>query len=165
MSKIYPSGSGSFVSVRGHPLHPMLVPFPIAFLNGVLVSDLIYVIGNNPFWATASFWLLCAGVVTGLLAALGGVLEATKVKRARKLAITWLHGGANVVAIVAACINLWLRWGEHTAGVVPVGIVLSVCVAVILAVSAWFGGELTFRHGVGVMPTVGGQGRPENERY
>ena len=109
-----------------------------------------------------SLWLLAAGVVSGILAGLTGMMEAMKVPRARKLGITWIHGGANVVALIAAFINWVLRWGDHAAAVVPTGIALSVCVVLILGFTGWLGGELSFRHGIGVSPTIGSRRQPDD---
>src|SRR5690554_3958889 len=133
MSSDHPSGSGSFVSIKGHPIHPMLIPFPIAFLVSALLTDLAYLFNRtNTFWADASFWLLGAGVVSGILAGLTGAIEAAKVRRARGLAITWIHGGANALALVAAAVNWAIRWEDHTAAASAVAIALSVCVVIIL---------------------------------
>src|SRR5690554_3099156 len=137
MANKRPSGSGSFVSIKGHPIHPMLVPFPIAFLAGALLADIAFLFERRVFWAEASFWLLGAGVLLGVLAGLTGTLEATKVPKARNLAITWIHGGANVVVVIAAATNWTLRWGDHAQAVVPTGIALSGCVVLILGFTAW----------------------------
>src|SRR3546814_6826582 len=59
----------STAAIRGHPIHPMLIPFPLAFLVGVLLTDLAYWATSDPFWARASLWLVGAGVVSGLVAA------------------------------------------------------------------------------------------------
>lgn len=156
MSTKYPSGSGSSVSIKGHPIHPMLIPFPITFLVAAFLADLVYFFDRtNLFWADASFWLLGAGVISGILAGVAGMMEAVKVPRARNLAITWIHGGTNVLALVAAAVNWALRWGDHAAAVAPTGIVLSGCVVIILGFTGWLGGEMTFRHGIGVSPAIG----------
>ncbi|MBX6368656.1 MAG: hypothetical protein IRZ04_11785, partial [Rhodospirillales bacterium] len=62
----------SRAAIAGHPIHPMLVPFPIAFLVGALVVDLAFASTGDPFWARAGFWLLLAGIVTGAAAAVFG---------------------------------------------------------------------------------------------
>lgn len=156
MATRYPSGSGSFVSIKGHPIHPMLIPLPITFLIGAFLTDVAFLFErDSPLWPQASLWLLGAGVVSGILAGLTGTLEAVKVPRARKLAITWIHGGANALALVAAAVNWGLRWGDPAGAIVPTGVALSLCVVLILGFTGWLGGELTFRHGVGVSPDIG----------
>jgi len=79
------SGIRSTARIGGHPIHPMLVPFPIAFLIGALLSDLAYAGTRNAFWATASAWLVGAGVVGGVLAALAGVTDFLGNERIRAL--------------------------------------------------------------------------------
>ena len=69
------SNPKSAANVAGHPLHPMLVGFPIAFFVTTFVSDLAFGQTGNAFWATASFWLLGAGLVTAALAALAGLVD------------------------------------------------------------------------------------------
>ncbi|MFA5531354.1 MAG: DUF2231 domain-containing protein, partial [Thiohalomonadaceae bacterium] len=65
-------GVRSRVNIAGHPVHPMLVPFPIAFLVGVLATDLLYLFTGNGYWAQSSVYLAVAGLVTGVAAAMVG---------------------------------------------------------------------------------------------
>src|SRR4051794_34487150 len=65
----------STAQVAGHPIHPMLIPFPVAFLVATLVSDLIFLRTGNPGWATASLWLLGAALVMAALAAAAGLID------------------------------------------------------------------------------------------
>ena len=65
----------STASILGHPIHPMLIPFPIAFFVTTLISDLAFQQTGNPFWATASLWLLGAGLVMAGLAAVVGLID------------------------------------------------------------------------------------------
>ncbi|MCE3246343.1 MAG: hypothetical protein K0R41_168 [Geminicoccaceae bacterium] len=62
----------STAQVAGHPLHPMLIPFPVAFLVATLVSDLIFWMTGNSGWSTASLNLLGAALIMAALAALAG---------------------------------------------------------------------------------------------
>ena len=62
----------STAKVGTHPLHPMLIPFPVAFLVGAFVTDLAFIGTGDGFWARASIWLLGAGIVMALVAALAG---------------------------------------------------------------------------------------------
>jgi uncharacterized membrane protein len=66
------SGTGSTAALGGHPLHPMLVGFPITLFIGAFVTDVVYLATSGAFWAQSSFWLLAAGVAMGLLAAIPG---------------------------------------------------------------------------------------------
>lgn len=144
-------GVASTASIAGHPIHPMLIPFPIAFLVGALVTDLVYWWNNTPFWAEASFWLVAAGLVTGAVAALFGLVDFLTIERARAHTAGWIHFLGNATALVLALISLGLRWGDPVAGVLPWGLTLSVIISVILSVTGWYGGELSYRHKIGVI--------------
>jgi uncharacterized membrane protein len=73
MTKQHAHGIESTAQVAGHPLHPMLVPFPIASIALALLADLIYLGTLNPFWAQGSYWLLVIGLITGLIAGVAGL--------------------------------------------------------------------------------------------
>src|SRR3982750_895204 len=92
----------STASIAGHPIHPMLIPFPIAFLVGALVSDLAFLATGNPFWAQASMWLIGAALVMGALAALAGLTDFLGDRRIRALPDAWYHFLGNGTAVVLA---------------------------------------------------------------
>src|SRR4051812_50022988 len=62
----------STAQIAGHPLHPMLIPFPVAFLVATFACDLIFWRTGNPAWSTAALWLLGAALVMAALAAGAG---------------------------------------------------------------------------------------------
>lgn len=142
-------GEPSRVAVNGHPLHPMAAPFPIALLVAALGTDLGFWITDDIFWARASYWLLGAGILTGIVAAGLGAVDFAMIRRVRQLGWAWIHGVGNVLALILAIINIWLRWDHTAAFIVPIGFLLSVITVFILAITAWGGGELVFRHGIG----------------
>jgi uncharacterized membrane protein len=84
MNPHYSSGSGTKASIGGHPIHPMLVPLPMGFLAGALISDIVFLVNSEPFWAQASYWLIVGGLITGVMASLVGLVEILGVKRAKK---------------------------------------------------------------------------------
>ena len=145
------SGITSTVSVAGHPLHPVIVTFPVAFLVGAAGTDIGYWLTSDPFWARASVWLIGAGFAAGILAAITGFLDFARIKRVRERSAGWLHMGGNVTAMVLSLINLVLRQGNPAEPIVFTGLALSIVVASLLGVTGWFGGELSFRHKVGVI--------------
>lgn len=145
------AGITSTVSVAGHPLHPVLIVFPIAFLVAAAGTDIGYWLTSDPFWARASVWLIGSGFVAGILAGITGFLDFTRIKRVRDRSAGWLHMGGNVAALVLSLINLLLRQGNAAEPIVFTGLGLSIVVASLLGVTGWFGGELSFRHKVGVI--------------
>lgn len=163
MEPNYPDGSGTVAAIGRHPIHPMLVPLPIGFLVGALLSDIAYASTADAFWARASFWLLIGGIVTGLAAGLLGSIDLLGIPRAKNLRIAWLHGLGNVLAILVAGVNVAFRWVDAVTPIVGTGLFLSAIVTVILLATGWLGGELSYRHGIGVSPSVGGAA-PEDSR-
>lgn len=144
------TGVRSTVTINGHPIHPMLVPFPIAFLVGTLATDLTYWGTHDPFWARASLWLVGAGVVMGGLAAVFGLIDFLTIERARG-PTGWAHFLGNLLAVVLSLVSLLLRIGNPAAAVLPTAIILSFIVVAILLVTGWMGGELAYRLKIGVI--------------
>lgn len=140
----------STATIAGHPIHPMLIPFPIAFLSGVLVTDLTYIVGGDRFWADVSLWLLVAGIATAALAGVFGAIDTLSSARIRSLNIVRLHDAANLFVVSLAVISLLLRANDHAGGVEPWGVLLSAAIALMMFVSEWMGGELVYPHRVGV---------------
>lgn len=145
------SGVPSTVNVLGHPIHPILVQFPIAFLVGALLTDVAFWLTDDVFWARASFWLIAGGFLGGIAAALTGMLDFLRIGRVRKRTAGWAHMFLNIGALVLTIFNLVLRWNTPVVGVLPWGLVLSTVVATLLGVSGWYGGELVYRHKVSVI--------------
>jgi uncharacterized membrane protein len=134
----------------GHPIHQMLIVFPLGLLAMSLVFDIIYKSTGNPQWATIAYWLIAAGIVTGLLAAVFGLIDWLSIPagtRAKRIGA--LHGIGNVVVVALFASSWLLRRGAPDA---PGGaaIVLSVLAVLLALVTGWLGGELVDRLAVGV---------------
>ena len=140
----------SRVKLFGHPVHQMLIVFPLGLLATSVVFDIIHIASGAAYAATVAFALIASGIVGGLLAAPFGLIDwlaipsGTRAKR-----IGGLHGGGNVVVLVLFAISLWLRYG-HVEQPPTAAVVLSFCGAAISLVTAWLGGELVDRLGIGV---------------
>ncbi len=150
------TGIPSTVAIAGHPIHPVIVTLPIAFLVALPLTDIVYLLTQDAFWARASFWLVLAGFVTSIAAALTGLMDFLKIERVRKRTAGWAHMFLNVAAMALTLINLILRWGNVTGAILPTGVILSILVATILGASGWYGGELVYRHKIAVI----GYGNP-----
>jgi uncharacterized membrane protein len=145
------SGVPSTVAIAGHPLHPLIVTFPIAFLTAAFATDLGYWLTKDFFWARASFWLIGAGFAAGLIAALTGMLDFLKIDRVKKHSAGWIHMVGNVAALLLTLVNWWLRRDNVEGAVLPAGIIISLVVASLLGVTGWYGAELIYRHKVAVI--------------
>ena len=93
----------------GHPIHPMLIPFPIVFFVTTFVIDLVYLANNDAGWARASVWLLGAGLVTALAAALAGFADFFGDRRVQKISDAWQHMIGNLAVVAAAALVAWSR--------------------------------------------------------
>jgi uncharacterized membrane protein len=78
----------STANIFGHPIHPMLIPFPIAFFVATFVCDLVFWQTGNAIWITAATWLLGAGIVMAALAAMAGLTDFLGDQRIRDLSPT-----------------------------------------------------------------------------
>jgi len=140
----------STARIANHPIHPMLVPFPIACFVGALLTDLAYWRTAEMMWADFSAWLLFAGLVMGVLAAIAGLIDFLSNRLVRALAPAWFHMIGNVVVLVLALFNSLVHSRDGWTSVVPAGLVLSALTVLVLLFTGWMGWTMVYRHRVGV---------------
>ena len=143
-------GIPSKVTFFKHPIHPMLVGFPTAFLLGACLADLALFFTRDFFWVRAAYWLLIAGVPLGLLAGLVGLIDFFSIARANTHGSGWSHLITNVIVLALAALNLSLRLENPGGYVLFLGLRLSVLTAVLMLIGNWHGGELSFGQGIGM---------------
>src|SRR6476646_3833123 len=114
----------STAAIAGHPIHPMLIPFPVAFFVSAFGCDIIYWATANTEWATVSIWLIGAGVIMAALAAIAGLTDVHGDRRIRALNDVWWHAGGNVLIVLIQIYNWYARYSEGTDAVVPNGLIL-----------------------------------------
>jgi uncharacterized membrane protein len=144
----------SKASIGGHPIHPMLIPFPIGLLVFSLVADLIYLWRGNPVWESyIAFYTLLGGIIGAAAAAIPGLIDwATLTDRSAVRVANW-HARVNITGLVIFIISFYLRTssGAKWIATMPMlPVILSVVGVIGLAIAGWLGGELVFRHGVAV---------------
>jgi uncharacterized membrane protein len=138
----------------GHPIHPMLIPFPLGLLGTAVLFDLIALVGGD--WsslARAAVYMIAAGVLAGLLAAVFGAIDWLAIPggtRARRIAT--LHGLGNVVIVALFAIAWLLRNDDPPEDAAGLPIVLEIVGVLGALVTGWLGGELVDHLGVGVDP-------------
>ena len=138
-------------SVLKHPIHPMLIPFPIALWIFSFVCDVIYALGwGGTVWNDLAFYSMAGGVVGALIAAVPGYIDYRSLSDPKVKRIGWWHMVINLCIAVLFAINLWLRVGSQPGAALPM--VLSFIGIAMLGVSGWLGGELVYVHGVAVEP-------------
>jgi len=139
----------STVQIIGHPIHPVLIPFPIAFLIGTLASDIVYRSTGDDFWALGAYWLLAAAIVMAAFAAVAGLIDFLGEPRILALSTAWYHLLGNVTAVVLSLINFWLRYRDGIAAY-PTALWISLAVVVLLLFNGWMGWELVYKYRVGI---------------
>jgi len=143
-------------SIMGHPIHPMLIPFPIALWVFSLVADLIYLWRGDPVWRDwVSFYSLLGGIIGAVAAAAFGIIDWLAIKdRAAKRTADW-HARLNVIALLIFSAGFYLRTAggsELIGGGLTIPLLLSVVGVILITISGYLGGELVFRYGVAVNP-------------
>lgn len=135
-------------SIAKHPLHPMLVAFPIGLLVFSLICDLIQLLGwGGAVWADVAYYTMAGGIVGALVAALPGLIDLLSLSGRPKTIGIW-HMCINLLAVVIFVIDFWLRTTGVAMSNTP--ILLSVIGVALLGVSGWLGGQLVYVHGVAV---------------
>lgn len=138
----------------GHAIHPILIVYPLGLLSAAVIFDVIYLITLNPTWTTVSFWMIAAGIIGGLLAALFGLIDYLSIPtgtRARRIGL--LHGLTNLFVMVLF-IASWLlrRYSPDVPSTAAFALSFIGVGAALLG--GWLGGELVERLGVGVTPNA-----------
>jgi uncharacterized membrane protein len=138
-------------TVAEHPVHPMLIPFPIALWIFSLASDLIYLFGfGGPVWKDIALYTMVGGIVGGVAAALPGYIDYRSLSDPVIARVAQMHMIINVALIILFTIDAGLRILNGTEALLPV--FLSVLGVAGLGVSGWLGGELVYVQGVAVQP-------------
>lgn len=136
--------------IAGHPIHPMLIPFPVAFLVATFACDLLFWWSGDPGWVTASLWLLGAALILAALAATAGLIDFLGEPRIRALSHAWHHMIGNVIVVL---LSLWNWYRRHAGGeeaVLPGGILISLVVVLLLLYTGWRGWAMVYEHRVAV---------------
>jgi uncharacterized membrane protein len=135
----------------GHPIHQMLIVFPLGLLATALFFDIIALIMHRHAGLfTAAYYMIAAGVIGGLLSAVFGLIDFLAIPagtRARRVGT--LHGVGNVVVVVLFAASWFLR-RSSPANPETIATVLAGLGAALAMVTGWLGGELVDRLGVGV---------------
>lgn len=167
----------SRLQLGGHPIHAMVVGFPIGLYTTALVCDGLFLLLHDPFWFRMAYWALAFGLVMHVSAAVTGLPDFLAVmkerlegqhlhdlKGAQRVATSHLVFGVGLLVVQG--LNLALRnGGEMPAGVsVAMPVIVNVIGAALVGLQGWYGGELVYRHHVGVeLPEPAGEGSPHGK--
>jgi uncharacterized membrane protein len=134
----------------GHPIHQMLIVFPLGLLATGVIFDVIHLITSTPLWAEVAYWMIAAGIVGGLVAALFGLIDWLGIPagtRAKRIGL--LHGIGNLVVVLLFA-GSWLMRRVNPTTPESLALVFSFAGLGLALVTAWLGGELVSRLGIGV---------------
>ncbi len=143
----------SRVKLFGHPVHPMLIVFPLGLLATAVIFDILYLIFGNRLLPTASYYMIAAGILGGLLAAIFGLIDWLALpnnSRAKNIGL-W-HGLGNVVIVGLFAVSWFLRGNNVDFVPDSMAMILSFAGMALALITGWIGGELVYRLGVGVDP-------------
>jgi uncharacterized membrane protein len=141
---------GSAVAVVGHPLHVMMVHFPIAFVIATFGVDLFYWWSGDAFWVRVGLWSAGFAFWTGVAASIVGTAELLLVRGIRLREASWSHAVAAMTLVAIAGANWGLRLLDP-GEVLPHGLALSGLASVMTGFAGWHGGKLVFDHGIGIL--------------
>ena len=141
-------------SIAGHPIHPMIIPFPIGLWVFSLVADLIYLWRGNPVWRDyIAFYTLLGGIIGAAVAAVPGFIDWLSLKDRNVVKIANWHARLNVIALLIFAASFYLRTttgSSFVSGSYTIPVALSVLGVVLISISGYLGGEMVFKHGVAV---------------
>src|SRR5215204_4582021 len=150
--------------IKSHPLHPILVAFPIAFFIGAFFFDgLSLVLHRETFWQTGKY-LAIAGIASALLAAVPGVIDyfyTVPPKSSAKKRATQ-HGLINLLNVFLYCFAVYHRQTTDANSLVVIAI--EGVGIVLLSVAGWMGGTLVHRNQIGIDHRYANAGK-WNEAY
>ena len=143
----------SKASISGHPIHPMLIPFPIALWATSFVVDVLFYFLRHPTFLVISKFMIAAGCIGAVAAAIPGIIDWLSIKNGDVKKVANWHARLNITALVVFAISLLLRMGRYSEFVgrkLTIPFLLSLVGMILITISGWLGGELVFRYGMGV---------------
>ena len=142
----------SKASVAGHPIHPMLIPFPLALWVTSFVVDILFYFLRHPTLLVIAKFMIAAGCLGAIAAAIPGIIDWLAIKNGDVKRVANWHARLNVAALVVFAISFLLRTGSYSDLVgrrLTLPFLLSLVGVILILISGWLGGELVFRYGVG----------------
>jgi len=137
----------------GHPIHPMLIVFPLGLLATAVAFDIAGLVQSDYSWFGVSFWMIAAGIIGGLLAAVFGLIDWIAIPSGtRAKSIGLLHGGTNALVVLLFIVSWFIRNGSDAHVPTAASLVCSFFAVALALVGGWLGGELVDRLGIGVDP-------------
>ena len=142
----------SKANIGGHPIHPMLIPFPLALWATSFAVDVLFYFLRHPTLLVIAKFMIAAGCLGAIAAAIPGIIDWLAIKNGDVKRVANWHARLNVAALVVFAISLLLRMGSYSELVgrrLTLPFLLSLVGVILISISGWLGGELVFRYGIG----------------
>lgn len=143
----------SKIKILGHPIHPMLIPFPIVFYTATLIGFIIFSSNGDLFWYRAAVTTNIAGVAMAVIAAVPGMLDFIVIPKGKIKRTGWRHMLCNVAALFIFSMNAiiyGMKWGSHQETHIQGPIILSALGMLFTVFAGFFGWEMVQKHHVGI---------------
>lgn len=139
----------SRAKIAGHAAHALPIVFPLGLLATAVIFDVVYLLTDNSTFVLVSYWMIVAGLLGGLAAAVPGWIDWFAIPagtRAKRIGL--IHGSGNMVVLLIFALSWLFRRGE--VGYLPSTFALAASFLgfVVTGVTGWLGSELVHRLGV-----------------
>lgn len=146
------------IALSGHPLHAMMVAFPIALAFSTVGADALYWWTGDAFWPRVALWASGAAFGLGVAAGVTGTIELLMVPGIRIRSASWTHFILAVMLLSLLGLNWGFRLPDPEAAVLPYGILLSALTGLMTGITGWHGGKLVFDYHIGTQSRAGDKG-------
>jgi uncharacterized membrane protein len=135
-------------SVHRHPIHPMLIVFPLGLWIFAFICYAVYRGTAGPSWRAASLYAMIGGIIGAVLAAVPGLIDLLSLRGSPAWATGLTHMISNVTALMFFIAAFAVGW--TSAGPSVAALVLSIVGLIAVGIGGWLGGALVYEHGVGI---------------
>lgn len=137
------------IALSGHPIHAMMVAFPITLAFSTFGADLFYWWTADPFWTRVALWAAGFAFLMGVLSGISGTVELLMVPGIRIRSASWTHFILAVMLLSILGLNWGFRLANAETAVLPYGIMISALAAAMTGITGWHGGKLVFDYQIG----------------
>jgi uncharacterized membrane protein len=142
-------------SLKGHPLHPILVAMPIGLFVFSVIADIIYLAHwGGPHWQSVAYFNLAAGIISAFVAAVPGSIDLLSVSDPTIRKIGIVHMAVMLLTVAIFAVDFWMRRSQRYAYWSP--FVISVIGLLTLLVGGWWGAKLVHIFGMTVEDRTAG---------
>ena len=145
----------SRIALAGHPIHAMLITYPIALAFLTLFADGMFWWTGDAFWPRMAVWTAGIAFVMGVLAGITGTVELLMVPGIRIRAPSWTHFILACTLLSVMGVNWGYRLPDPQAAVLPFGLLTSALAVGMTTVTGWHGGKLVFDYQIGTQQDHG----------